>query len=478
LLTGQHLTTVEVESAPIDRYRPLLDADLWERLQRSLQAEAEATSGRVVWNVNSTARGGGVAELLAALIPYERGAGIDARWVVIEGEEAFFALTKRLHNLLHGVAVDGGDMSGRERSVYERTLEENAAPLMRMIHPGDPVILQDPQTAGLAPALAEHGCAVIWRCHIGVDEPNEVARRAWDFLRPYVSSAAAVVFSRRAHVWEGLAKGRTAIIAPAIDAFAVKNQELDAETVRSILRAGGLLDPGQDGHSASFARPDGPTVAVRRKVKLLGDTRLPDDVPLVVQVSRWDPLKDPLGVLEGFAGQVAPNSDAHLVLAGPAVTAVADDPEQPEIVGGLEERWRRLEPGLRRRVHVAQLPMEDEDENAAMVNALQRQARVVVQKSLAEGFGLTVSEAMWKAKPVVASRVGGIEDQVEDGRSGVLLDDPHDLEAFGRTVTGLLTDPARAERLGQAARDRVCRHFLAPRHLEQQAELVRRVVGR
>ncbi len=444
MLTGQHLTTVEVESAPIDRYRPLLDADLWERLQRSLRAEAEATSGRVVWNVNSTARGGGVAELLAALIPYERGAGIDARWVVIKGEEDFFALTKRLHNLLHGVAVDGGDMSARERSVYERTLAENAAP----------------------------------RCHIGVDEPNEVARRAWDFLRSYVSSAAAVVFSRRAHVWEGLAKGRTAIIAPAIDAFAVKNQELDAETVGSILRAGGLLDPGQDGDSASFARPDGPTVAVRRKVKLLGDTRLPDDVPLVVQVSRWDPLKYPLGVLEGFAGQVAPNSDAHLVLAGPAVTAVADDPEQPEIVGGLEERWRRLEPGLRLRVHVAQLPMEDEDENAAMVNALQRQARVVVQKSLAEGFGLTVSEAMWKAKPVVASRVGGIEDQVEDGRNGVLLDDPHDLEAFGRTVTGLLTDPARAERLGQAARDRVCRHFLAPRHLEQQAELVRRVLGR
>jgi trehalose synthase len=393
-----------------------------------------------------------VAELLGALIPYERGAGIDARWVVIDGDAPFFDLTKRLHNLLHGVAADGGEMSEAERAVYERTLTGNAGALLRLVKPGDTVILQDPQTAGLAPALVRHGCPVIWRCHIGVDEPNEVARRAWDFLRPYVSAANAVVFSRRAHVWEGLPADRTVIIAPAIDAFTAKNRELDAAEMAAILDRAG------------------------RKVRLLANDRLPEGDPYVVQVSRWDPLKDPIGVMDAFAAHVAPVSEAHLILAGPAVTSVADDPEQPEILAEIEARWQRLEPALRRRVHVAQLPMEDEEENAALVNVLQRRARVVVQKSLAEGFGLTVAEAMWKGKPVVASRVGGIEDQIEDGSSGVLIDDSRDLAQFGQAVAGLLAEPRRAERLGASARDRVCRHFLAPRHLREQADLVRKVL--
>jgi len=466
-----------VEAAPVERYRPLLDSEQWQGFEQSLKGLAEATRGRAVWNVNSTARGGGVAELLAALIPYERGAGVDSRWVVIQGEAAFFDLTKRLHNLLHGVAVDGGELSDAERSEYERTLSENAASLTRLVGAGDVVILQDPQTAGLAPALASHGCHVIWRCHIGVDEPNDAARGAWDFLRPYLSAAAAIVFSRRAHIWEGLPGDRTVVIAPAIDAFTAKNQELDAGTVGSILRACGFLEPDRDGAAASLVRPDGSALNLKRQVKLLGDSKLVAGKPLVVQVSRWDPLKDPIGVMEAFAGHVAPSTDASLVLAGPAVTAVADDPEQPEVLAQLEDRWRRLEPALRSRVHIAQLPMEDEDENALIVNAIQRQARVVVQKSLAEGFGLTVSEAMWKAKPVVASRVGGIGDQIEDGSSGLLVDDPGDREEFGRAVAGLLSDPDRAKRLGQAARQRVCQHFLAPRHLEEQAALVRRVMA-
>src|SRR5205807_3334377 len=199
--------------------------------------------------------------------------------------------------------------------------------------------------------------------------------------------------------------------------------------------------------------------------------------PLVVQVSRWDPLKDPVGVLEAFARQVAPNSDGQLVLAGPAVTSVTDDPEQPEILAQLETRWRKLPPDLQRRVHVAQLPMDDEEENGVIVNALQRQARVVVQKSLAEGFGLTVAEARWKGRPVVASRVGGIGDQIEDGRSGVLVDDPKDLPAFGRAVAGLLGDPSRASRLGAEARRRVTREFISPCHLISQARLVQRVLA-
>jgi len=181
--------------------------------------------------------------------------------------------------------------------------------------------------------------------------------------------------------------------------------------------------------------------------------------------------------MDGFARYVAPHAEGHLLLAGPAVKRVADDPEQPRVMRRLEARWRRLPRRVRARVHLARLPMEDEEENAALVNALQRHSRVAVQKSLAEGFGLTVAEAMWKARPVVATRVGGIEDQIEHGRSGLLIDDPADLEAFGRAVVGLLRDPAAAQGLGVAARSRVRRHFLAPRQLAEQATLVRRIIA-
>jgi trehalose synthase len=168
---------------------------------------------------------------------------------------------------------------------------------------------------------------------------------------------------------------------------------------------------------------------------------------------------------------------AHLMLAGPAVAAVVDDPEGALVLDQTRAALERLPDGVRERCHLATLPMIDAEENAAIVNALQRHAAVVVQKSLAEGFGLTVAEAMWKARPVVASRVGGIQDQIEDGRSGVLLDDPADLEAFGAALTGLLRDPAGADRMGAEARERVREHYLNARHLIQYqavfAELVR-----
>jgi len=157
------------------------------------------------------------------------------------------------------------------------------------------------------------------------------------------------------------------------------------------------------------------------------------------------------------------------------VTAVADDPEGAEVLAEVEQMWRELPRAVRRRVHLALLPMDDADENAIMVNALQRRADVIVQKSLAEGFGLTVSEGMWKGRPVVASRVGGIQDQVEDGRTGVLVD-PRDLEGFGRAVSELLADPHHAERIGEAAQARVRDHFLGPRHLGQYVELLDRVL--
>jgi trehalose synthase len=345
-----------------------------------------------------------------------------------------------------------------------------------MVSPRDVIILHDPQTAGLAPALARHGCRVVWRCHIGVDEPNDPARHAWDFLHPYVDAADACVFSRRAYAWEGLDPERLAFIAPAIDAFTPKNQELDGETTRAILARSGVLGRG-DGRAGSFQRTDGSTGSVTVEVEKVEESSLPEDGPLVLQVSRWDPLKDPAGVMKAFAEHVAPKAAGDLVLAGPRDHAVKDDPGQAAVASEVAERWRELAPDVRRRVHLVHIPLEDDEQNAAIVSALQRRAEVVVQKSLAEGFGLTVSEAMWKARPVVASRVGGIEDQVEHGRSGLLVDDPHDLASFGAAVVELLKDGPRTERMGEAARQRVREHFLLPRQLLEQWQLIDRLLA-
>ena len=181
----------------------------------------------------------------------------------------------------------------------------------------------------------------------------------------------------------------------------------------------------------------------------------------MAQVSRWDRLKDPLGILSAFAEHVHADEEPHLLLAGPDVTAVADDPEGAEVFDEVEAAWHGLPQRVRRRVHLALLPMDDADENAVIVNALQRRADVVVQKSLAEGFGLTVAEAMWKGRPVVASDVGGIQDQIEDGKTG-LPRRPTDLAAFGDRVNRLLADPHDAERMGAAAADARARPLPRP----------------
>jgi trehalose synthase len=214
---------------------------------------------------------------------------------------------------------------------------------------------------------------------------------------------------------------------------------------------------------------------VNRSAQRWEDDVVPADAPLVVQVSRWDRLKDPLGVIEGFARGAALHTPAHLLLAGPDVTAVADDPEGLEVLNECIASWRALAEPVRQRVHLAALPMDDPEENAAIVNAVQRRATIVVQKSIAEGFGLTVAEAMWKARPVVASRIGGIQDQIVDGESGVLVD-ARDIDAYGATLVDLLHDSVRAEAMGHAAQERVRDAFLGSRHLGQYLELLTRVI--
>jgi trehalose synthase len=247
-------------------------------------------------------------------------------------------------------------------------------------------------------------------------------------------------------------------------------------TISAVLRAAHLAADGRHHPRAAFERLDGSVGLVQRSATLIQETEVRLDDPLVAQISRWDRLKDPVGIMRAFAEHVDESDAPHLLLAGPDVRAVADDPEGAAVLAECEEVWRALPNEIRRRVHLALLPMDDADENAIIVNALQRRADVVVQKSLAEGFGLTVAEAMWKGAAVVASRVGGIQDQIQDGKTGLLVD-PLDLEAFGGAVTTLLADPHRSQRMGEAAQIEVRDHFLGARHLGQYVELLERVLA-
>jgi trehalose synthase len=468
---------VDISSKGVARFRSVLSAEAADAFERGIEESRELLDGRVVWNVNSTARGGGVAELLQSLVAYARGAGVDARWAVIDGTPEFFSVTKRIHNHLHGSLGDGGALDEHARGVYESVLDDNAAGLAERVQEGDIVIVHDPQPAGIIAAVRAAGASAIWRCHVGLDHPNELARGAWAFLRRYVEPADAYVFSREAFAWEGLDRARIFVIPPTIDPFAPKNEDLDPEAIRAILGVSGVVPPDGELGAAPFTRLDGTPGRVERVATMIEDHRLRPDDGLVVQVSRWDALKDPVGVIRGFA-HVPEATGAHLVYAGPAVEAVADDPEGERVLREAISARSELPQEARRRVHLATLPMDDPEENAVIVNALQRHARVIVQKSLAEGFGLTVAEAMWKGRPVMASKIGGIQEQIVDGDSGLLLDDPADLRVFGAALTDLFADERRAERIGTRARERVREGFLSPRSLLDHLEVIRRVVPR
>jgi trehalose synthase len=470
------VSTVDIDPLRPERFASVLSPAQVDDFWKAVGSAATFFAGRVVWNVNSTAAGGGVAEMLRSLLAYARGADVDTRWAVISGNPDFFEVTKRIHNHLHNFAGYGGELGGAERGKYEAALRPNAEELAAMVAPSDIILLHDPQTAGLIPSLKRLGVPVIWRCHVGIDTPGELAKGAWNFLRPYVAQADAYVFSRRSFVWEQLEEEKTHLIAPSIDAFSPKNVELGAATVTAILDACGVVEDRSSTAAPVFSRQDGGTGRVERRAELFQDLPATTADRLVVQVSRWDSLKDPIGVIEGFARYVAPHTDAHLIYAGPAVEAVSDDPEGGEVLRAAIAHRQQLPEAQRRRIHLACLPMTDGEENAVMVNALQRRAYAVVQKSIAEGFGLTVAEAMWKGRLVVATRIGGIQDQIEDGRTGLLLDDATDLEAYGKAVVSLLRDQPRASAIGTAAMESVREDFLGTRSLMQYMTLMQSLI--
>jgi len=471
---------IVIDPTSTKRLGRALDRDARRRIDDALASMRNTLSGRRLWHVNSASASGGVAEMLSSLLPYAAGAGIDVHWGVIDSaDDAFFEITKRLHNRLHETDGDGGSLGDAERDVYERTINRELESLRELVAADDVVVLHDPQTIGMAPRLAASGARVLWRCHIGVDRPGPLAREAWNFLRAYIKGVRRLIFSRPAYVWDGIRDEDVVIMAPCIDLLSPKNQLLDDSCRAAILQVTGAIAGSDDVRSEPvFHRSDGTTGVVSRSVTKVEDTAVPTDAQIVLQVSRWDGLKDPVGVIEGFVRNhaLAHDDRAHLVLAGPATSLDDDDPESVETFEAVRSAWEALPRDPRRRVHIVCLPLDDLEENGAIVNALQGRADVVVQKSLVEGFGLTVAEAMWKRRPVVGSRVGGIQDQIVEGESGILVD-PDDLAAYGAAVADLLADSERARRLGDAAHQRVCECFLPVHHFAAEAELFGQVAG-
>jgi trehalose synthase len=466
---------VEVPRRPASLLEPVIGARRFEQLTQTAERVRAGLSGRTIWNVNSTAAGGGVAEMLQVLVGYVQGLDISIGWLVISGDAEFFAITKRLHNQIHG-SLSGAPLGPEEALHYAQMLAPNAVELATRVRPGDVVLLHDPQTAGLAAPLAQAGARVVWRCHIGVDWDDDVTRAGWEFLRPHLAAAEAYVFSRRNYVPAWIPAEKVWVIPPSIDPFSPKNQSLDAGTVLAILAKLGVLDGAAPTVPARFVRRNGDAGIVTRPAVVIGEGRPRPGDPVLVQVSRWDRLKDMAGVMRGFADHVVPGGDGYLMLVGPAVNDVSDDPEGAAVYGECLLQWRDLSPAARARTLLVTLPLDDIDENAALVNALQRHATVIAQKSLAEGFGLTVSEGMWKGRPVIGSAVGGIIDQIAEG-TGILLPDPADLAAFGSAARLLLGDPDLAARMGQAAHAHIREQYVGDVHLLRYAKLLATLIG-
>lgn len=366
---------------------------------------AKRLAGRKIVMVNSTRMGGGVAEILSRMVPLLTELGLEVRWEIIEGPEPFYRVTKAFHNALHGTP------ESISQEQYDLFLEVGRANAGRLALDQDIVFIHDPQPIVLVERRTRRPNARwLWRCHIDVSRPDQ---KVWSFLDPFIRRYDAAVYSTAAFAQR--MPMRQILIAPSIDPLSDKNRDLNAEEIDAVLRR----------------------------------LNVPRDRPIVTQVSRFDRLKDPVGVIEVFR-RVRRSVKCRLVLAGGSAT---DDPEGEEVLAQVRERAKD-DP----EIHLLMLPPNSDIE----INALQRASAVVLQKSLREGFGLTVSEALWKARPVVASAVGGIPLQVKHRYSGLLV---HSIEGAAHAVKQLLTNPAFAKRLGENGREHVRHNFLLTRHL-------------
>jgi len=385
--------------ANIEEYIPIVGQPIID----DLRLLAEKLKGKVIQQVNSTAVGGGVAEILSRMVPLLKELGIDTRWDVIKGGEQFFEVTKKIHNALHGRPEE---ITQQDFDIFMETSQKNIEALDIY---GDIVFVHDPQPIALIKKRS--GNKWIWRCHIDVSNPNQ---RVWGFLENFMTNYDSAVFSS-----PGFSQRlpiRQFLISPSIDPLSDKNRELPQEIIDSVLR--------------------------KYNIK--------KDKPIITQISRFDRLKDPVGVIEAYK-QVKKYFDCQLILAG---GSAADDPESGHV---LEEVKTRS--GHDKDIHILLLPQDD-----IVVNALQRASDVIVQKSLKEGFGLTVAEALWKAKPVVASNVGGIPLQIKHKYSGLLC---YSIDGASFAIKQFLANPGYAKKLGENGREHIRNNFLITRHIRE-----------
>lgn len=386
----------------VEDYEPLIGSKSVERLLKKVEALRDLH----IVNVNSTYYGGGVAEILSSLTLLMNASGIKTGWRVIEGRPDFFSITKKMHNALQGGDIKLTDLKVQ---IYEEVAYENAARL-HLDH--DVVIVHDPQPLPLIQHFRKKA-PWVWRCHVDLSQPHP---DVWDYLAPLIEQYDTVVMSLPEYAQKLGTPQR--FIMPAINPFSTTNKELSEAEIAD-----------------RFARYD-----------------IPTDLPLVVQISRFDRWKDPQGVIDAFT-IARKQVDCTLVLVGNVAT---DDPEGQEVFASLCRCA-----GDRIRI----LSVQD----SALVNALQRRAAVVLQKSIREGFGLTVTEAMWKGAAVIGGNVGGIKHQIEDGVNGYLVDN---VEAAAARIVALVEDPALRERLGRNARESVRRRFLMTRLMEDWLDLI------
>jgi trehalose synthase len=444
-------------------------------LRREAETLVPRMHGRTVWMVNSTARGGGVAEMLPKMVALLNELGLSTRWAVIGTDRAeFFEVTKRLHNLIHGEGAS--ELSRSDAELYEAVNAENANEFVKSVQPEDVVVIHDPQPLAMAGALKKRlGVRVVWRCHIGLDEHTPATRTAWSFLQPYAAACDRAVFSAPEYIPDYLA-GRSTIIHPALDPQSHKNRELSPHKLTGVLCNAELKLGGHPVLTPRFREParrlgpDGRFVgaATNGEIGLLYR-------PIVTQISRWDRLKGFAPLLEAFVrvkhrlrNPRPDDSERHrrrleivrLVLAGPDPATIQDDPEGLGVLDELCDAYKKLPEALQQDIAVLVLPMRSRKQNALMVNALQRCSTVVVQNSIREGFGLTATEAMWKGLAVVGTMACGLRTQIRDGIDGLVVRNASDPDEIAARIEALLRDPQRRDVLGRSAQRRVHQEFL------------------
>ncbi len=394
----------------LDDYREIVG----DNVIASIHRKASRLYRKHIVHINSTYQGGGVAEMLQTLVPLMNDVGVDTGWRILHGNPDFFSVTKKFHNGLQGEKIN----FSRMKRLLHTNANENFSTYTHLDH--DCIIVHDPQPLPLIKFYQKRQ-PWIWRCHIDLSHPSE---ELWEYLKTYLLRYNTMIVSNKNYLKSDLPINQR-IIHPAIDPISAKNKPINDGTIP----------------------------------KTLERFSIPTDKPLITQISRFDKWKDPLGVLKVFK-KVRKEIDCRLVLCG---NMASDDPEGLEIYEEVKEKGHSL-------IETGDLILLTIESNL-LVNVLQRVSNVIIQKSTREGFGLVVTEALWKGRPVVASNIGGIPLQVKDGVSGYLLD-PNDLDGFAAKVTYLLKNPAHAEKMGQVGKEFVRENFLITRLLINYLDLL------